>query len=126
MTHDGTSNPQIFNPHKYNIIAPQSDFGATVIWEAAPFQHVTQSQYEADTLLDLSIRHSTQNSQWTAIQPRDGTNIATGRRTARVIAQSVSDGNAQVELTVSFVESPEEIAIVGTYEATVFVTLTEH
>ena len=126
LVHDGTSNPQVFNPQKWNIIAPQSVFGATVVWEATPFQHVDLPKYEADTLLQLSVRHSTQKSNWTAIQPQDGTNITAGRRTARVVAMSVSDGNAQVELTVTFREIPDSFAIVGDYEATVYATLTEH
>ena len=124
--HDGTNNPQTFKPQKWNLIAPQSRAGATVIWEATPFQHVDQSEYEADTLMNLSVRLSTQNSNWMAVKSSDGTNIDNGNRHADVVAMSTGRGNAQVELTVTFLESPNQFAIVGDYVAVVVATITEN
>ncbi len=126
IVHDGTENPQVFPSQKWNVIAPQSTFGASVQWEASPFRHVEDSGAEADIRMDLSIRHSTQNAQWKSIYPTDQTNIAKGRRTAGVVAMSNRRGNAQVELVVTFIESPENILVVGDYEAIVTATITEN
>ncbi len=126
IVHDGTNDPQVFPAQKWNLIAPQSTFGATVQWEASPFRHVGDSEAEADIRMDLSIRHSTQNAQWTAISPTDQTNIANGSRKAGVVAMSTRRGVGQVELVVTFIESPENILVVGDYEAVVIATITEN
>ena len=126
IVHDGTENPQVFPAQKWNLIAPQSTFGASVQWEASPFRHVGDSGSEADIRMDLSIRHSTQNAKWTAIYPTDQTKIANGRRTANVVAMSTRRGVGQVELVVTFIESPENVLVVGDYEAVVIATITEN
>lgn len=126
LEHDGTSSPQVFPPQRWILIAPQSRFGATVIWESGPFQHLREKNSLADIGLEVEIRRSNRIADWRTIQPADRSRIDRGKDVATVVARSSRRGNGIAELTVTFLESPEHVPIEGVYEAIVVATITEN
>ncbi|MCA9000189.1 MAG: hypothetical protein KDA80_24540 [Planctomycetaceae bacterium] len=125
-THDGTTNPQRFPPHKWILIAPQSTFGATVTWECGPFQHVDLDGYLADVQLEVSVESRGANNAWGVLVPFDRTFVRHGNNQASVVAHSRHRGNAQVELHVTMLENEQGILASGDYEAVVIATITEN
>ena len=124
LTHNTADAPQAFSEVAWELASGLDSAGYTAQWTCGPFEHSVKGSLKADTKLEIRVLASGGSASWTAIVPTDQTDFASGDETAVVAAESSAAGDAQVGLTVTFVNDDFSQLGAGDYTVTITGTIT--
>lgn len=122
--HDGTTADHAFTTQQWAVKANARN-GATVVFSTdQAFTHEEHSDIKRDAKLDLSIASASGPANWTLAVASDQTDHAASDEVATVQAGSTRPGQADFDLTVTFVTDDLETLAEGDYDLTITGTLT--
>jgi len=124
ITHDETDSDQVFGAQQWAVKANARN-GATVTFSTDHvFEHTVDPTFERDAKLDLAIASSAGPANWTLAVASDQTDYAASDEVATVQAGSTRPGQADFDLTATFITDVHDTLAAGDYTLTITGTLT--
>ena len=123
IVHTMKSTVQTFPPVRWDIQNAALAEGCLVQWTAESFVRDESPDVRADCELNLRLVQANRNARWTVTAPFDTSNLAAGKDSATVSVSSRGPGQAQLELTVSFINHDLRRLASGDYQTYVTGTI---